>query len=362
MQITKKIGQPKTILHLSVMPAFELNPFLKIIENHKLPAINRAKTQDQFAKNILNIYLPVFSFLSKNKIKTNVVITGEFYDFMIQDHFWVKEFYNFIESTNSLIYADAYYGNNVQIAYHQDWFIQSLEKTIQLLKTDNQLKINGIYLSQIYRSFPLEKILWKTKIQNFITVTNSKKDLYIETSLKEIRTIKEKLPFWLEEKEDIFVNLQYIFQKNHFNINVNMFQPDLDQSIKTFALAVAYKTEKSIINLLKKKSNKIQVQNFQMNENPTYFGYNNLQRAVIRLWTSTSQILWSEFEYNSHNKRDNDFIKAEYSRLQNFEFLNYLIPVLYRYEKITNFNSPYEAFVNMQTACKMINIKYYNKI
>ena len=87
--------------------------------------------------------------------------------------------------------------------------------------------------------------------------------------------------------------------------------------------------------------------------------YNHIQRATIRLWKHGSMVLASthsiDLELHGH-------LHSALAKLQNTSFLNYLEKKYYVGQKIDNFSSPYEAFVNMQSAIKEIEILIRNKV
>jgi hypothetical protein len=356
--MTKLRIHPTTI-DLSVLPVYRVLPLITRLRDTEISFFEEIKSLENFQYASKNLYQPILQFILKNGISTNIIITGQFLD-------WSRKrqpknltlLKKVLHNNQAHLILDAYHGNSLTALYNSDWWIESLRQTQQLVQTHLGINPNSVHLPQLYRSLDIERLVWELGLDVFIIRQKGRKSASLEHTLSELRTIDRQVPPWIVPEKDHVCQIRFIPDTTYFDVNESQFEPDIHLAAKTLSMAIGFADSQFV---LKNQSGKLKEgRKFRIGEKPNITMYNPLQKAVIRLWEYCSFTLMSHYNYNPGEPSRKLF--EAFSMLQNTDYLNYLEKSNYFNGKQLNFSSPYEAFVNMQSTIKQIEVILKNQL
>jgi flagellar biosynthesis/type III secretory pathway chaperone len=344
---------PATI-RFSDLKVFFQSSLLSILHDSRLPVFDLAQTQLNFRAFSERLYIPNLKFILSQEIKVNLILTG---DFIQQAQTQAPEIISLIKSlvNKGLVHlvADTYWGESLSCIYNPYWWSQSLLKTYHKISEVFNQETRMAFLPQLYRSLELERVCHNSVIDTFILRELGKKQSQFSMKLSDLRRYNGHNVYWIEKDMDTNCNFHYVPDSSFFQINGNIFQPDLKSAAKTFALAVGFTSSEFTIKTQTKRLRTSQ-KPLRINEKPSLSPFNTMEKAVIRLWEYGLVLLLNELNYHPSLELQKYF--EQFCALQNSEFLFYLNKSLYSKGHVANFSSPYEAFATIQARIKQIEI------
>jgi hypothetical protein len=344
---------PATI-RFSDLKVFVPGSILNILHDSDLNVFDTEHTDSRFKLYADKLYLPTLKFILSQEIKTNLILTGDFLDQSTKICPEIIELIRaLLEKELIKIVADTYWGENLTCLYNPYWWSQSLLKTTQKIEQIFAKTTKIAFLPQLYRSLELERVCHHSQIHTFILKQEGKKQFSFQTKLSEFRRFNGENVYWIEKDADTLCTFHYIPETSFFQINGNIFQPDIKAAAKTFAMAVGFTSADFVV---KSQTKRIRTTKkpLRINEKPSLSGYNTMERAVVRLWEYGLVLLMNELNYQPRPKLQKMF--DEFCAMQNSEFLFYLNKSIYLSGVVENFSSPFEAFASVQARIKQIEI------
>jgi hypothetical protein len=346
-------------LQLSNLKKFEVKSLINVLPSPNQRFFDEEATLEFFLDNCKSVYEPILDFVEANELFINLVITGDFVDLLDQYRPDLLARLNVLLSKNQIILiADSFYGESLSSMYNFQWWQESIQLTIDKIKekfADYQTQI--VFLPQLYRRLPLEQIVWDLGITRFLLRQKGNKGVRFETTLSDLRRFDNHSVEWINDQNDRTLTMYYYPDTYFFQANYNLFYMDKLQAAKAFSMAFGFKA----VTYDPKKSKLFKSKPLpRISEHYSIAYYDNLQKAVIRLWGYGSAQIMSEYGHQNL-----PFIKDlfnQFAILQNKDFLFYLNPKIYSHKASLNFTSPYEAFAFMQASISQIDILLRNKI
>jgi len=343
-----------TTISLSVLPVFVKHNFLSVLENPTDSFVLEAETLKKFKQLAVDLYIPTLQFLLDNHINANLVITGYFLQSsQANAPQIIKIIKELIELKLVKIVANSFAGESLSVLYNSSWWFESVIKTVEISKEILGIDLKTVYLEQIYRNLELENLIGKTSIQTFILRQSSKKHLSFHLKLSDFRRFNKEEVFWINEENNKDCKFYFVPNDYFFDLNGNVFQPDLPQAMRTCRMAIGYHANEYTI---KKQTNRAR-QSHQIpriSDRPTLSGFNVLEKAVMRFWEYGSVLTASSYKHNCNEMTKELF--WQFSFLQSRDFCYFLNKKLYMTGDISNFSSPFEALVNFQGIIKSTEI------
>lgn len=341
-------------IYLNAIPWYNPKSILTHLENPAEVLIDLEKSRKVFKKNAREIYYPILSFIFENKIETNLILTA---DFIIQSKNNHKPTFDIIkgliESNLVVITAACSAGESFSLLYNMEWWSKRVIATVDTLKEYLSIKPEYLYISQIYRSLEIERVLLLTGINNFIVRQKGSKLLPFSLKLSELRRYHGKTVSWINKENDSLCNFIALPDARFFEPNSIIFMPNREEQVRKMSMEIGLD---SSVNKLKKIPSRVPKKlPLRLADQPSLFLFNDLEKSTLRMWEYMSMLIMSRL---NSNKVDPFWCQTfeTYSRMQNKDFFYYLNKGSYYPEARHNFTSPYEAFATMQTAVKKLEI------
>lgn len=344
---------------LNELPVYEAVSFLDILAKPSSSFFDKPKSNLLFKKLAKEVYYPTLNLLLTQNIGTNIIISGYFLQ-QAAEHYpkLLLVLRKLLAKDLVYIVANAYFGEDLSMVYNTNWWSHSLQKTCDKVKELLNYEVEGIFLSQMYRNLELERFVHKKRITKFILRQKGKKYSSFYMNLSELRRFNGQTVSWINNENDVKCHFNFIPDTDFFNINGNIFQPNLEQAAKTFAFAVAFTASE-----FKIRKNTKKIRSFtslpRINEKPSLTLLSSLEKATLRLWDYGLTRLLNL--YNDSLKDEWPILLQNFVRLQNTDFFAYLNKSNYLLKDVENFSSPYEAFVSMQAKVKQVEMLLQKK-
>lgn len=328
---------------------------LEIYNKKRLSLYNKIQTEQNFIEYANKIYIPILKFFLSQEISTYIVISGRFLKTAKKLKPEIIEILQKLIDKNLIeIVADSYNGESLSSLYLADWWVKSLVKTCKEVEHHFNFSPKTAYLPQLFRSLELEKVVELANINEFILPQVGKKYLNLDYKLADFRRFNGDKVLWLQEERNYNCKFKFIPESSFFVANGNIFQQNLIQASKTFALAVGFEASEYQIKLANKKIRVIRNQ-LRFNEKPSYSKYSDLEKAVLRL------LKFGLNKINNHQMEFSEEMGAQ-EAVQDFiaihsqEFLFYFSKNLYLEKKAHPFTSPYEALATIQAVIAKLEL------
>lgn len=341
-------------IHFSRSPVYNVTPLTKILESVDIPFFNETESQVSFINTATNLYIPTLKFLLSQDIKCNLIFTGDFLEYsQIHQPEIINLILQLIDKKIIKIVADAFYGESTSCIYNASWWSESIHKTMNSAEKILGIKPKNIFLPQLFRSLELERVFDKQRKYTFVLRQKGKKYSNFSMKLSELRRFNGNYVSWITGDNDFECDFRFIPDTDYFFANGNLFQPNLEKAAKSFALAAGFVASDYDV---KKDTKKIRtfLQTPRITEYPSLGFYSSMEKATLRLWEYGLILITNKL----HHKPTLELIKLseDFGLLQNSLFFFYLNKSIYLSGKVTNFSSPYEAFVSMQVRIKQVEI------
>lgn len=350
-------------LHTSFATAVVFNEFrwvkptsvLEIYNKKQLSFYNKTKSHEYFNDYSNKIYIPILKFFLEQEISTYLVVSGRFLKTSTQlKPEIIKLIQKLLNKKLVEIVVDSYHGESLSCMYLGDWWVNSLVKTSKVVEQTFNLSPKMAYLPQLFRSLELEKVVENAGISQFLLPQFGKKYLDLDYKLADFRRFNGDKVSWLQHERNHQCLFKFIPESSFYSVNGNIFQQNLTQASKTFALAVGFESNEYQIKLTNKKIRSVRNQ-LRFPEKPSYSSYSDMEKAVLRLWKyGLTKINNHQMEFSEAmgtKETIKDFI-AIHSR----EFLFYLSKSLYLEKKVEPFSSPYEALATVQAVIAKLEL------
>jgi hypothetical protein len=306
-----------------------------------------------------SVYLEIFTFILLHDLEVNLVVGGEFVEKIYQlSSKTLNLLKTLVTKKKITIVLDAYYGNSTSCLYNTNWWSENITKSKLIIE---DLLLNTpqyVYLPQLFRSLPIEKVIESTGITEFLLTGGAKNPESYRISLINLRKMDGQSPEWINNN-----NLECVFNfvPQHLRMIVNTlyFSKSPDTAVKAFCMNLGLQYNKYYLRPSVQKSPQ---KSLRINEKYNLSEYTHLERSLIRLWEYASFLIASE-ENNDEYGRIKTIAK-NFAYLQDPFYFWYLKKELYHTSNITmtQFTSPYEAYVSMQSSVKHLEILLKNKI
>jgi hypothetical protein len=331
------------MISLSLIFSYTSKSLVDILQNPKLPFVNKQQSESVWKREFEQIYIPLFKFLYTQNIKVSVIVTGHFLDVANTKY---PEFMDILKQMlkKDLMYVipDAYWGSSHLSMYYFDWWKDEIAGTIDRIKTYLNFSPNSAYIPIIYRQLPLEKLLTGLGIKDFITTVNDRKGGSLTMSLKSFRRFRGGRVTWIREVEQKDVHIHWYACSHYFDLmNIKTYK-DIDLMTKSIGLEIALTATKAqIINNKSKKQSSIRIQ-----EERNWSRYSNLEKGIFRLWEYATFMLGKE--HAEVDTIDDDPLMRNLFYSMNRDFFYYVNYHHYNKKHLLQFSSPYEAFIHIQ--------------
>lgn len=347
-------------LYFSKLDYYKIEPLLNILENPDRSFIDVELSKKLFKQDLEEKFEPIIDFLIQQKLEANLIITGNFVQSTAEiKPSLLKKIKKLVDSGQITLVANAYYGNSLTSLYNSAWWAATVINSIKTIKYHLETTPEVVYIPQLFRELELERITEETKITSFIC--RQKGDRQIEFSLKlsELRRFEGKITSWIKSDLDQICNFYFEPDNQFFDINhLSLGRKSLPVIISSLNMKVGLASANAI---LKPKITKVKVINkVRLNDTYSLALFKPMEKAIIRLWAYGCSVILSEHSQNPSPFSQDLFYN--FAALQNIDFLFYLRTENYTSKNTLNFTSPFEAFVNMQSAVKKSEIVLRHKI
>lgn len=326
-----------------------VNPIsvLEIYDKKTLGLYDKSQSELKFKEYSSKVYLPILKFFLNQEISTYIVVSGRFLKMArkLKPEI-IRLIQKLLDKKLIELVVDSYNGESFSSLYLGDWWVNSLAKTCKEIVDTFNISPQMAYIPQLFRSLELEKVVENTSITNFLLPQKGKKYLDLNYKLADFRRFNGEKVFWLENERNYECFFKFIPESSFFQANGNIFQHNLNQASKTFALAVGFESNEYQIKLTNKKIRVVRNQ-LRFNEKPSYSGFTDMEKSLFRLWKygltkiSNHQMVFSD-------EMGTKEVVKDFIAIHNREFLFYMSKNLYLEKKIQLFTSPYEALATVQ--------------
>ena len=339
---------------------YKLNSLINRIVSKDKQFFDLEKTEKIADEYLDSIVLPTLNFLAANEIKTNIVITGKLLKY-IENNKKVKLKCKYMLDRGLVNFiADAYYGESLVSLSHTSIWLDSVTRTVKLIKEVLGANTQCIFVAQLFRSLELEKVTEHLGITNFLTRKKGQKPDMFELKLSEFRRFDGEDVSWITIDKDVKCEFYNVSDNLFYELNLLLFEKNIQQALTAENMKMGLNHAQYILKS-NQKNRDMQAKTIRIEEKYSLYLYNHLQRAVIRLWEHGNLVLSSNRIVD--NKLHEDLMHA-LAKLQSSFYLHYLEKKYFtgQTHHAPNFTSQYEACVNMQSAIKEIEILIRNKI
>ncbi len=329
---------------LSLIHSYPSRPLIDILEKPRSPIVDKSLSRETWIRHIDTLYLPLYTFLLNHEIRIATIITGHFIDFVAQEH---PVFYQVLQDMiqKQLLYCvmDAYWGTSHLSLYYLDWWKDEIEGTQKSLKKHLGVESTAVYIPLVFRALPLERLTQGTSVRRFISTKKQKRAICYETNLREFRRFHKGKVTWIEEEDNVGIEILYYPQRLLFHMMNTKVSKNPEALVKTISMEIGLKSSRVATDI---RTPSIQRSAVRIPEERPVQYYNDLQQAVVRLWEYATFILGKEHAEDEHI--DDDPLMRNLFYVMHRDFLYYLDPAHYSKKRNMPFSSPYEAFVHVQ--------------
>lgn len=347
---------PVTI-NLSTLNWYEVRPLLKVVRDPSLKFFDEEKSIELFKKSAKEVYLPLLEFIDQQNIRASVILPAEFVEKAFS---YNKKLFlllkKLVKEDQIKIVATAYYANSLTALYHSHWWADSVIKSLEKIENLLECKILTVYLPQLFRNLEIERLTHK--FDTFLIRQKEGGFTHFNLQNSELRKFKGQTVSWVNEENNVNCHYYLVSNSLFFDINLVFLDKNRGQSLKAMAMKIGLASAKNYLGNNLNAKTLAQIPRIQ--EKYSLVLYNPLERATIRLWEYASILISSQYNNKPDSFSQNLFY--QFAKLQNADFLIYLRKSIYLKGSIENFTSPYEAFINMQTTVKQIEILLKNRL
>jgi hypothetical protein len=338
-------------ISLSLIFSYPSKPLIDILQNPRTPFVDKALSESQWNIEFEDIYIPLFEFLLQQQIKVSVTVTGHFLDIASKKHPKMIEIMNKMITKNLLyIIPDAYWGSSYLSMYYFDWWQDEIAGTIERIQEYLDIQVNSVFIPLIYRQLPLEKLITKYHIHQFISSISETRGGQSSMKLKAFRRFHGGKVTWIKDIENEDIQISWYSNRYSFDLMNIKSHKDMQIMTKSVALEIALiATKAQITTVQSKKSPTIRIQ-----EERNWSRYPNLDKAIFRLWEYSTYMLGKE--HAEIDTIDDDPLMRNLFYSMNKDFLYYLGYEHYSKKYIMPFTSPYEAFIHIQNTIIQLEI------
>jgi Glycosyl hydrolase family 57 len=335
-----------------------LNSLVNRIVQKDKQFFNLQKSEELTKTFIDTVLLPTLEFMDKNELKANLILTGKLIEHIGKNKKVKAKIIGMYQSGSLKLVADSYYGESLVSLFNSSLWVSSLKDTIETMKKVLNIQPSIIFIPQLFRTLELEKVTNELGITHFLTRKKGQKPDAFKLLLSELRRFDGGDASWIRGEIDIICDFYNVSDNLFYDLNLVLLGESIQAVTKALNMEMGLNYSQF---LLKRKSRKLdkKPESIRIEEKHSLYLYNHIQRAVIRIWQHGSMVLASSVELDPEL---NSELATALAKLQTTTFLNFLEKKYYIGQKIDNFTSPYEAFVNMQSAVKEIEILVRNKV
>jgi hypothetical protein len=341
-------------------PPFEysLNSLVNRIVEKDNKFFDYEKTNSITQAYLDTVVLPTLVFLQKNDIKVNVIVGGKLLEYIEKNRRVKTRIATMCKQGSLQFVVDAYYGESLVCLFNTTLWVESIQESIDQLKAVFGEVPQCIFLPQIYRMLELEKVTDITGIHTFLTQKKGQKPDYFTMYLSDFRRFNGNEVSWIAEEKDVECTFYNVSDNLFYELNRVLFEVDIPRAGRAINMLMGLNYAQ--FSLKQQNSKRFLTKNsVRIEEKYSLQLYSHLQRGVIRLWEHGTMVLTSNQPVDD-DLNNNLFLAL--AKLQSTFFLKYLEKQHYIGHRVHNFSSPYEAFVNMQSAIKEIEILVRNKV
>ncbi len=340
-------------LYFSKLDYYKIEPLIDILSHPDSQFIDVEASKKLFKKDLEEKFEPIIDFLIQQEVEANLIITGNFVQSAAEIMpSLLKKIKKLVDTNQITLVANAFYGNSLTSLYNIDWWATTVANSIKTINYHLKTTPKVVYIPQLYRNLELERIIHKTNITTFLCRHKSDKQLEFNLQLSELRRFEGKKASWINIDNDTACNFYFEPNNQFFDINqLSLGKKAIPLIIKSLNMKVGLASTNAILKpkIIKLDGNKEP----RINDNYSLALFKPMERAIIRLWGYGSNVILTEHALKPTPSSQELFYN--FAALQNADFLLHLRPENYNSE-IKNFVSPYEAFVNMQSAIKKAEI------
>ncbi|MBC7472141.1 MAG: hypothetical protein H7196_02660 [candidate division SR1 bacterium] len=337
---------------------YSLNSLINRIVEKDKQFFDHEKTQELTLEFINTVLYPALEFLEKNDVKVNIIFTGKLIEYISLNKKVRSKIVSLYQAGTIKIVADCYYGESLVSFFNVSLWVDSLRETIGIVKKVLNIQPDIIFIPQLFRTLELEKVTRELGITQFLTRKKGQKPDTFKLHLSDLRRFDGDDALWIKGEKDLICDFYNVSDNLFYDLNLALLEKDVSRFSRAVNMQMGLNYSQFLLKPSNKKEDKKPV-SIRIEEKQSLYLYNHIQRATIRLWQHGSMVLASthtiDLELHGH-------LHNALAKLQNTTFLNFLEKKYYVGQKIDNFSSPYEAFVNMQSAIKEIEILIRNKV
>ncbi len=364
--ITKKNQRinPVTI-RCTLHKSYHLASIIDRISDKDTPFLDDSRIQKTYQQLVQDVYFPLFSFINLFDLKVNLIVSGEFLDYTATNNPRLLALLSELVSKESIILvADAYHGDSLTSIYNSSLWARRLMKTNLSFNKHFEKKAEMIFMPQLYRNLEMEKISSTMENCRFLLRNRGNKIRVNQIKLSQLRKFNGNTVNWINEENDKELQFFYVPDNMFREVNDLIFEKDKLTATRAFGMDIGLKYSKFLLKRTRRAGNEIE-DSMRINEKPSFYLYNQLQRSVLRMWEYAAFLISTELNNSSGDSPD--FVKGIAKKFAGFQdpfYLKYLDTKLYlnNDKLVQEFSSPYEAYVNMQACVKNIEILLKNRV
>lgn len=353
-------------LKLSSHKIYKVASLIERITDTDTPFIDIRRTNETFQTMAEEIYKPLFEFIKLHRLEVNFIFTGDYIEKLEKySPKTLRTLQTLVRQGLVTLVLDAYYGNSLSALYNMAWWARSVARTQASLEKTLGFKAEFVYLPQLFRQLELERVTGVLGTTKFLLQSKGKKIDFYQSKLSDLRRFDGQNPAWLEGDAD--AECEFYFVPDRFFMLPNRLHFERDRALAVQAFCMNAGLQYNRFFLRPRTSTAVEPAkstNPRISEKFSLGLYSQLQRSVIRLWDYASFIIASEEYVENQEYTRIKTISRNFAALQDPFFLEYLQPKFYHVShlELTNFASPYEAYVSMQACVKHLEILLKNKI
>jgi hypothetical protein len=337
---------------------YSLNSLINRIVEKDKQFFDLEKSQQLINSFIDTVLFPTLEFIDKNEIKANIILTGKLVQQIGQNKKVKAKIVSMYQSGSIKLVVDCYYGESLVSFFNSSLWVSSLKDTINIMKKVLNIQPDIIFIPQLFRTLELEKVTGEIGITHFLTRKKGLKPDTFKLHLSDLRRFDGGGATWIRGEKDVICDFYNISDNLFYDLNLVLLEKEIDEFTKALNMQMGLNHSQFLLKPSSKRDDK-KPSSIRIEEKCSFYLYNHVQRAVIRIWQHGNMVLASSDNIDPLLKNELGMAMA---KLQSTSFLNLLEKKYYVGQKIDNFSSPYEAFVNMQSAIKEIEILIRNKV
>ena len=350
-------------LKLSTLKIYQAASLIERITDTDTPFVNIRKTNENFQAMAEEIYKPLFEFIKLHRLEVNFILTGDYIEKL--EKYSPKTLHilqALVREGLATLVLDAYYGNSLSALYNMSWWARSIKRTQTSLQETLGFEAEFVYLPQLFRQLELERVTDELKVSKFLLQSKGKKVDFHRTRLSELRRFDGQNAQWLEGERDVECEFYFVPDRFFMLPNKLHFEKEKSAAVQAFCMNTGLQYNRFFLR--PRATPAKPGSSLRINEKFSLGLYSQLQRSIIRLWDYASFIIASEEHVENQEYTRIKTISRNFAALQDPFFLEYLEPKFYHVShlELTNFTSPYEAYVTMQACVKHLEILLKNKI